>query len=125
MLNRVIVLNMALLITHQIDAAYWHEWELFRLPGGIQLFNVMNLIIFLIVLGCFVNVIERKPSGFYCALGLAAVSALVLPIHAGFALAGYSQFHLPVSIAVIMGTFLASIVQVYTVLKCRHEFRHA
>ena len=27
-------LNFALLVTHQIDSAYWKEWELFHLPGG-------------------------------------------------------------------------------------------
>jgi hypothetical protein len=125
MLNKTIVLNLTLLIVHQIDAAYWHEWEMFRLPGGIQVFNVLNIVIFLSVLACFVTVVARKPAGLYCALAIAAVSALVLPIHAGFALAGYAQFHLPVSIAVIVGTFLVSIVQVTLVLQCRHEFRHA
>jgi hypothetical protein len=125
MLNKTVVLNLTLLIAHQIDAAYWHEWEMFGLPGGAQVFNVLNMVIFLIVLGCFVPVVARKPSGLHCALAIAAVSALVLPIHAGFALAGYSQFHLPVSIAVIVGTFLVSIVQVYVVLKYRHEFRRA
>jgi uncharacterized protein DUF6713 len=31
------LLNSTVLLTHQIDAAYWHEWNLFLLPGGNQL----------------------------------------------------------------------------------------
>ncbi len=34
------VLNLALLFGRQRDAAYWHEWNLFNLPGGIHLLNV-------------------------------------------------------------------------------------
>ena len=28
------VVNATLLICHQIDSAYWREWELLRVPGG-------------------------------------------------------------------------------------------
>lgn len=125
MLNKTIIVNIALLITHQIDAAYWHEWDMFRLPGGIQLFNALNVLIFVFVLGCFVAVIQRRRAGFACALAIAATSALVLPIHAGFALSGHTEFHLPMSIAVIVGTFVVSVVQAFLVFRCRHEFRHA
>jgi len=27
--------NAVLLINHEIDSAYWKEWELFKLPGGM------------------------------------------------------------------------------------------
>jgi hypothetical protein len=30
--------NATLLCVHEIDSAYWHEWSLFGIPGGIQLF---------------------------------------------------------------------------------------
>jgi hypothetical protein len=43
MLNKIIVLNLTLLITHQIDAAYWHEWEMFALPGGIGILLRVDL----------------------------------------------------------------------------------
>lgn len=35
------LLNAALLITHEIDSAYWHELEPFGIRGGIQLFPVV------------------------------------------------------------------------------------
>ncbi len=122
MLNKVVVLNLALLITHQVDAAYWHEWEMFSIPGGIQFFNIFNLVLFVLLGACFVAVVERRASGFLGSIVIATTSALVLPIHAGFALAGFTQFHLPVSIVVIMATFVASVVQVLITLNQRSEF---
>jgi hypothetical protein len=122
MLNKIIVLNLTLLITHQIDAAYWHEWEMFALPGGIQFFNILNVLIFFLALGCFIPVIQRKPYGFFLSLAIAAASALILPIHTGFALAGFTQFHLPLSIFVIVFAFLVSIIQVFFTFRSRHEF---
>jgi hypothetical protein len=35
-LAKLYMLNLALLATHEIDSAYWHEWEMFHLPGGVQ-----------------------------------------------------------------------------------------
>ena len=122
MLNKIAVLNLTLLITHQVDAAYWHEWEMFKLPGGIQLFNILNILIFLLVIGCFIPFIQRQSSGFVCSLVIASVTALVFPIHLGLALAGYEQFHLPVSIIVIVTTFLTSVLQTILTFKARHEF---
>ena len=34
--------NIALLTTHQADAAYWHEWDVFGVPGGISFFLAFN-----------------------------------------------------------------------------------
>lgn len=30
--------NAVLLINHEIDSAYWKEWDLFRFPGGLRVF---------------------------------------------------------------------------------------
>jgi hypothetical protein len=124
-LNNVIVLNLSLVLTHQVDAAFWREWEMFGLPGGIQLFNALNLVIFLVVLSCFMAVIQRRPSGFHCSLIVALLCASVLPIHAAFALSGFTQFHLPFSVFLICATFAASIVQVALTFRARHEFAGA
>jgi hypothetical protein len=39
------VVTFALLATHEIDSAYWHEWNLFRMPGGIGLLLALNLVL--------------------------------------------------------------------------------
>ena len=125
MLNKIVVLNLSLLITHQVDAAYWHEWEMFLIPGGIQFFDIFNLVVFVILLACFISVIQRKKSGFVSSLIIAAVSGVVLPIHTGFALAGFNEFSLPISIAAIIGTFIASLWQLVLTLRLKHEFNAA
>ena len=44
--------NSVLLINHEIDSAYWKEWELFRLPGGIAGFLLIHFpLLFLILYG--------------------------------------------------------------------------
>ncbi len=122
LLDRIVVLNLAVLITHQIDAAYWREWEMFQLPGGVQLFDVLNLLIFMVILIAITPVIQRRRSGFKCSLMIAGASALVLPIHAGFWLAGYSQFDMPVSTLVIVGSFVTALTQIGLTLNARAEF---
>ncbi len=34
--------NAVLLINHEIDSAYWKEWDLFKLPGGITGFLIIH-----------------------------------------------------------------------------------
>lgn len=122
MLNKLLILNIALLIGHQIDAAYWHEWDMFALPGGIQLFNILNVIIFVVVLGCLSLVIQRRPAGYAAALFIALCGAIVLPIHAGFAINGFEQFNLPVSIGLIVTGFVIALTQALVTVRSRREF---
>ena len=94
--------TMLCLILHQIDAAYWREWEMFYLPGGVQGFLVFNLAAIAVVLAGYRQVLLALPrarlyAGICGALGLAT-----FVIHAGFALAGLEQFHLPLSMAIIV-----------------------
>jgi hypothetical protein len=35
-------MNAILLIVHEIDSAYWKEWELFKLRGGITGFLIIH-----------------------------------------------------------------------------------
>ena len=111
-IDRVAALNIALVMAHQADAAYWKEWEMFHLPGGIQFFNLFNLAAFAVLLWCFAALVTRSRTAVRASFVIAALSGVVLPIHATFALAGFTQFHLPMSVAIIVGTFVASVWQV-------------
>ena len=122
MLNNLVFANLALLITHQIDAAYWHEWEMFKLPGGIQLYNLLNLALFIAILRSTQPILNRTASGFRNCLIIGGLSSLVLPIHVCFALAGFQQFHLPVSISIIGLSFLASISLIIVTMQSRAIF---
>lgn len=122
-LNAVITLNLAIIITHQIDAAYWHEWDMFMMPGGVQLFNVLNLLIFLLLLPCYAAAIARRSSGFAGSLVIAGGSSLIFLFHSGFALAGFSQFHLPVSVMLIGSSIVISLLQLLLTLRHRDSFQ--
>ena len=37
------LLGISLLIAHEIDSAYWMEWQLFDLPGGIAGFFTIHI----------------------------------------------------------------------------------
>ena len=121
-LDRVAALNLSLVMAHQADAAYWKEWEMFGLPGGIQLFTLFNLAAFLLLLWLFSAVISRKRTGLHGSFLIAGLSGTVFPIHSEFAFAGFTAFHMPVSIAVIIGTFVTSIWQAILTWRARTEF---
>jgi hypothetical protein len=65
----VYLTNAVLLILHEIDSAYWKEWELFRLPGGITAFLLVHIPILLLVLYGLVLVSQRTFAG----LGLSLI----------------------------------------------------
>ena len=50
LLRRLYLANAAVLLVHQLDAACWHEWSLFRMPGGIDLYLVLHVPITLAIL---------------------------------------------------------------------------
>ena len=99
--------TMSCLILHQIDAAYWREWEMFYLPGGVQGFLVFNLAAIAVLLAL---PRARLYAGICAALGVATFL-----IHAGFALAGWEQFHLPLSVVIIAGCLGCALWLLYKV----------
>jgi len=105
-------MTMILLIIHQIDAAYWQEWEMFLIPGGIQGFLVFNIVIIPIVLFGYKSVIVNdnracKYSYFCAALGIFTFIA-----HLFFILLNYSQFTLPLSILIIVLCLISGVYQI-------------
>lgn len=97
------------LILHQIDAAFWREWEMFLLPDGVQGFLVFNLIaVGVVVLGYRHVVLQTgKARGF--ARLCAALGLATFIIHLGFALYGHRAFHLPVSMAIILACLVSAL----------------
>jgi len=86
---------------------------------------VFNVLVFTLVLALFIPVVQRRPAGWGCSMAIAALCASVLPIHAGFALAGFDQFHLPVSIALIGATFVAALAHGVVTWRARAAFSAA
>lgn len=107
-LRRLFLANATVLLTHQIDAAYWHEWELFRIPGGNQVNLILNIPIIALVLYAHSRVVAdvRAGLGFYQLL--AALGFLTVGIHGFFFWQGHASFHQPMSIALLAATCVLS-----------------
>lgn len=82
------LLNAAVLITHEIDSAYWHEWQLFGLPGGIQLFLGLNLILVIVVLYGLQAIALGRASAVVFSWILVAGGLFAVAIHSFFLFQG-------------------------------------
>ncbi len=107
----IYLLTTTFLITHQIDAAFWKEWEMFRLPGGIQFFDVFNLIAFPAVLYGIKAIALNEKNSFYYSLGVSLLGIITFLIHTGFFLFGFTQFNLPLSYMIIIACGLSGLIQ--------------
>ena len=109
MLEKLYLVNLSLIITHEIDSAFWHEWEMFHLPGGIQFFNVINFILIIILIYGFGSVVRKDKTGFVFSIILSCAGIVAFVIHGSFILTGYQQFMLPVSLIILISCFLMSL----------------
>ena len=115
------LLNSTVLLTHQIDAAYWHEWNLFHLPGGNQLNLILNLPIIALVLLAFLQVATHSPQQRLCHQFLAGLGLLTVAIHSGFFLAGHPEFQQPMSLLLLAATLILSLTQWMTLPPANHS----
>jgi hypothetical protein len=108
----VYLINAVLLILHEIDSAYWKEWELFRLPGGVTGFLLVHIPILLLVLYGLVLVSQRTLAGLILSLILGFAGVFAFSIHTYFIRRGRDEFKSPISLAILAATLAVSLVQV-------------
>jgi hypothetical protein len=116
-LHWLFLANATVLITHQIDAAFWHEWELFHIPGGNQINLALNIPIIALVLYAHGRVVGGLDAGMFFYKLLAGLGFLTCGIHAFFLLRGSESFVQPMSLGLLIGTFVLSSWQL---LACDH-----
>jgi hypothetical protein len=116
---------MSLLILHQIDAAYWKEWEMFYLPGGIQGFLFFNLLILPILLIGYKSIIVSDKYSVRYSMLCAGLGCLTFIIHAGFMFASSPEFHLPASLLIIFLCLISSLFQIKQTIKYRGQLSQA
>jgi hypothetical protein len=116
--EKLYMANAVVLITHEIDSAYWHEWELFRLPGGIQFFLVLHIVLIGLVLVGYRLVVLQERAAKLCSYLLASAGLLAVLLHGSFLIAGTPQFRSPVSIALLAATLVLSLCQIVVVRAC-------
>jgi hypothetical protein len=103
------VVCLALLATHQVDAAFWHEWDVFGVPGGLPFFLVFNLVAMILLSAGLVSVSARGPLARASALGCAGTGALTCALHAVFLTRDATAFWAPASLGILTGILVASI----------------
>jgi len=99
------------LINHEIDSAYWQEWNLFKLPGGISGFLIIHFPLLVFILYGLVLVFEQSFVGLILSLLLALGGIGAFIIHLFFIKMGRKEFKLPVSLCILVAMFMVSIIQ--------------
>jgi hypothetical protein len=107
----IYLINSVLLITHEIDSAYWKEWELFKLPGGAGGFMALHLPLVFIVMYGFYQVSQETLAGLIISLILGLGGIFAFTIHTWFIKKGQPQFKTPVSLGILTATLAVSIAQ--------------
>ncbi|MCZ8205296.1 DUF6713 family protein [Gemmatimonas sp.] len=124
-LERLYLANAVVLIVHQMDAAYWQEWQLFHLPGGLALYLVLNIPLVLLVLAGYGAVVARRPSAVAYSWGLVAAGLFAVTFHAAYLLAGHAAFRAPASLALLADTALLSGAQAVLLHRARRRAKAA
>jgi hypothetical protein len=110
------VINAVLLIDHEIDSAYWREWDLFKLPGGISGFLLLHLPLLFVILWGLILISQHSCWGSVFSLLLCAGGFFAFGIHAYFLRKGGPQFNTPTSKGILVALLLVSIVQTVVTL---------
>ena len=108
----IYLVNAVVLINHEIDSAYWKEWELFRLPGGVTGFLILHFPILVFVLYGLVLIRERAPAGLICSLVLSGGGIFAYSIHTLFIRKGRNEFTSPISRFILRATLVLSLIQI-------------
>lgn len=105
------LINSVLIINHEIDSAYWEEWKLFRLPGGISGFLAVHFPLLFIILYGLIEVYRQTAAGFLFSLILSAGGIFAFSIHTYFIRRGNTEFTLPLSRFILIATMIVSLAQ--------------
>jgi hypothetical protein len=103
--------NAVLLIDHEIDSAYWKEWDLFGLKGGIGGFLLLHLPLLGAILYGLVLVERQTMAGLILSFLLSVGGLFAFCIHTYFLRQGRAEFKAPVSQWILFATLVASLVQ--------------
>ncbi|MFN8544787.1 MAG: DUF6713 family protein [Candidatus Binatia bacterium] len=116
-LERLYALTAALLFTHEIDAAYWHEWELFHLPGALPGFLALHVPLLLLAFWGHRQLVVGARAGLWASLALAAAGLFALIVHGGLLLAGHAEFRAAASVGLLAAVGAVSLALGVRVLR--------
>ncbi len=103
--------NAILLIVHEIDSAYWKEWELFKIPGGITGFLIIHFPLIGAILFGLVAITQWYVVGLVFSFILCVGGLFAFTIHTYFLKKGKEEFNSPISITILIAILVVSITQ--------------
>jgi hypothetical protein len=103
--------NSVLLILHEIDSAYWKEWELFRLPWGQPGFLLLHVPILAAVLYGLILLREGCYLAQLLSLAVSLSGIFAFCIHSYFLKKGRSEFDTVTSKTILWIILAVSLVQ--------------
>jgi len=112
----IYLINAVLLITHEMDSAYWEEWKLFGIPGGITTFLLLHLPILFFVLYGLILIYENTFAGLIFSFILAISGIFAFSIHTYFMHRGHDEFKTTISRLILFSTLIFSILQLVITL---------
>jgi len=104
--------NALLLIIHEIDSAYWKEWELFKLPGGITGFLIIHFPLIGFILFGLISIILWPIVGIVFSFILSLGGIFAFSIHTYFIRKGKEEFTTPLSQGILIATLVMSLVEI-------------
>jgi hypothetical protein len=108
----VYLINVVLLILHEMDSVYWREWELFGLPGGIAGFLMIHFPLYAAGLYGLVLVSSGASSGMIISLVISAAGIFAYSIHTYHLRKGRSEFNTAVSKLILTASLVVSLIQI-------------
>jgi len=117
LLFRLYFCNAVLLIIHEIDSAYWKEWELFHLPGGPAGFLILHFPLLTVILYGLIEVHQVSRAGFLFSLILSLGGIFAFAIHTYFIRKGRPEFKTTMSLAILIAILVMSVVQLFVTIK--------
>ncbi|MBW2323525.1 MAG: hypothetical protein JRF41_08410 [Deltaproteobacteria bacterium] len=105
------LVNAVLLINHEIDSAYWKEWDLFKFPGGATGFLVLHFPLLFLVLYGLVLVFQKSFAGLIFSLILSLSGLFAFAIHVVFIKKGRNEFNTFISLFILITVLAVSIIQ--------------
>lgn len=105
------LLNTVLLILHEMDSAYWKEWELFRLPGGITGFLLLHFPLYVVGLYGLVLVYQGVWVGLILSLLISTAGIFAFCIHTYFLRKGRTEFDTATSRLLLVAVLVTALAQ--------------
>ncbi len=99
----------AFLVAHEVDAAFWAEWDMVGLRHGEPAFVLVHLPLAMAIIWGYGRIIARKRDGAWAAMAVAIAGLAVLVIHGAFWAGGDRKFATLTSAGVLIASAAAAL----------------